>query len=207
MLPGSPFALLDRELTLLILRQLPLKDKVACVTAVCRGWRVLRSDASLWTDVALESGTAAPGWIAPQRFAALLSAGPVVAAHVTSLTLGGDCATAAHIAAALRAAPLPALRSCTLYGKQLNGAAVRALAANAAASTLESIAVSRGVDTFGLLGEPSEKGGVFEGLLQLVAAAPRLSRIQARPAAGRRAARVAQCVRVHARSLSRSWRT
>ena len=47
----SPFARLNGELTVEILRLLPLGERVAAVCGVCRAWRALRHDPRLWSDV------------------------------------------------------------------------------------------------------------------------------------------------------------
>ena len=50
---SGPFAALDAELTLRILLCLPIKDKLLCVTEVCKGWRSLRRSAVLWRSLNL----------------------------------------------------------------------------------------------------------------------------------------------------------
>ena len=51
----SGFERLDEELTLMILQQLPLREKLSALTAVCKGWRSLRNVPScpLFTDLNL----------------------------------------------------------------------------------------------------------------------------------------------------------
>lgn len=48
---SGAFSVLDAGATVAVLKWLPLEDRVACVTAVCAGWRALRKDGELWRSV------------------------------------------------------------------------------------------------------------------------------------------------------------
>ena len=49
----GPFSHLDVELTVRILLCLPIKDKLCCVSEVCKGWRSLRRNPLLWQSLVL----------------------------------------------------------------------------------------------------------------------------------------------------------
>ena len=53
----GPFALLDVELTVRILTSplLAMRERLQCVTCVCKGWRSLRRHPGMWQSLKLEA--------------------------------------------------------------------------------------------------------------------------------------------------------
>ena len=111
-----------------ILAQLDVPTRLAAL-ATCRAWRALRGEVELWRDVQLNF-TKKRNWLDGNNLTSFLTKGPLDAAAIHSLTLGGDGGvTAWQLAAALKI-PLPGLRKIRLYGDKVRVQAVENLLRN-----------------------------------------------------------------------------
>ena len=135
----GPFAALDAELTLRIMQCLSIKDKLVCVSEVCKGWRSLRRSAVLWRSLNLTSAVfSAAGLV---DFVTGARSPLPSAACVESLTLDGakkfDAKSFKTVLKALTSAT-----DVTLSGKKLSKDAVSFLAKPRAAP-LRSLKLSK----------------------------------------------------------------
>jgi hypothetical protein len=136
----GPFSQLDADVTLRILTLLSLKDRLGCVSSVCKGWRSLRRHPLLWRTLKLEGGPFSGSGLVDFATGAR-SPLPTPACVETLELVGAKAFDAKHYKAVLKV--LTSATSVSLAGKKLSKDAVVSTLTKGRAQPLRSLKLGK----------------------------------------------------------------